>query len=370
MARITNAAADGILSASIPIWVNNNWQSLFLQANPLFAKLKETGQIKFGATNRIPIWVPSSAGAAAAGVADPYAAVTHTAMDGATALDFTSSEYAIPISVTEYDLKGNNSLAQKADWMQGVMKTAFEKVWAKLNADLWSDVYAAASIGSRSQIMSILHFMNGGTSGTITAGATPAEHAEQLGARNFVLISNTASTAQTTIGGINRAATAGGYLCPVIRTTTAAETFNVQVLSSMKTVASVNGKKPNLCILPAALYDKLMSLYTLGGTNGGQFTQDTGIGKYGFEALRWGMMDVVPDDLCPTAMYIGGTTTAVGMQALLLNTEYLQLNMETKNLDVTEVPDLRTIRGWKCAWRGALIGTPGRMHSRHTNLTA
>lgn len=367
MARITNADADGILSASIPIWINNNWQSLFLQANPLFAKLKEMGQVKFGATYRIPIWVPSAAGAAAAGVSDPYAAVTHTAMDGATALDFTASEYAIPISVTEYDLKGNNSLTQKADWMQGVMKTAFEKVWAKLNDDLWSEVSAAASIGSRSQIMSILHFMNGGTAGTVTAGATPAEHAEQLGARNFVKV--TSATAQTLIGGLNRNTTAGGYLCPVIRITS--ETFTVQVLSSMKTVASVNGKKPNLCIVPAALYDKLMSLYTLGGTNGGQFTQDSNIGKYGFEAIRWGLMDVVPDDLCPTGMYIGGATpTAVGNQALLLNTEFLQLNMESKTLDVTEVPDLRTIRGWKCAWRGGLIGTPGRMHSRHANLTA
>lgn len=368
MARITNASADGILSASIPIWMNNNWQSLFLQANPLFAKLKEMGQIKFGATYRIPIWVPSAAGAAVAGVTDPYAAITHTSMDGATALDFTASEYLIPVSITEYDMRGNNTLTQKANWAEGVMKTAFEKVWAKLNADLWADPYAAAAIGSRGQIMSILHFMNGGTSATVTAAATPAEHAEQLGARCYVLISNTASTAQTTIGGINRALTAGGYICPVVRTTS--ETFTVQVLSGVKTAASVNGKKPNFCVVPPALYDKLMSLYTLGGTNGGQFGTDSVLGKYGYEALRWGLMDVVPSDLCPTAAYVSGTTTAVGNQAFLLNTEYIQLNMDQKDLQVTEVPDLRPIKGWKAVWRGGLIGTPGRMHARHANLTA
>lgn len=368
MARITNAAADGILSASIPIWIQNNWTSYFLQANPLFAKLKEQGQIKFGATYRIPIWVPSSAGPQVAGVSDPYAAVTHTAMDGATALDFTASEYLIPISMAEYDLRGNNSLTQKANWAEGVMKTAFEMVWAKLNAHLWSDTYTAASIGSRAQIMSILHFMNGGTAATVTAGATPAEHAEQLGARAYVLISNTASTAQTSIGGINRAATAGGYLCPIVRTTS--DTFTVQVLSSLRTGASVNGKKPNYCVLPASLYDKLMSLFTVGGTSGGQFNTDSVLGKYGFEALRWGTMDIVPDDLCPTAAYASGTTTAVGNNAFMLNTDFLQLNMDKQQLDVTEVPDLRPIKGWKCVWRGGLIGQPGRMHSRHVNLTA
>lgn len=360
MAR--NSAADGVLSASIPLWVQANWASYFLQANPLFAKLKETKRINFASTYRIPIWLPSASGPQVAGVSDPYAAVTHSAPDGATALDFTAAEYLIPVSIAQYDLRGNNSRTQKADWAEGVMKAAFEQTWAKINADMWAAEETAGSAGSRSRIMSIRTFMNGGTSATTTASAVPAEHAEQLGAR--ALAGATSATAVTTIGGIARATAGGGYICPIVRTTS--DTFTVQVLSGIRTVASVNGKKPGLGIMPASLYDKLMSLFTVGGSSGGQFRNDSVLGKYGYDALRFGTTDLVPDDLCPTSCYLGATTSMAN-SVFMLNTDDLELAMDKADLDVEEIPDSRPLRTWKVVWRGQLIGKPGRQHARHAN---
>lgn len=322
----------------------------------------------FGTSMVEPIQFPDASGGGPQpqGVTDPYAAVTQSAMTGQSAANYILSEYLIPVSVPMYDLKQQGSETTKVDLIQGVFENAIARFTSKLAVDLWADPITAASIGSRSSLMSLLALYNAGTAAT-TGGGTPDAVAEQIGNRG---VCNAASeTLQTTIGGIQRAATGAAYWCtPIIN---AADTFTMQVLSSIYSRATRNKDVPDFGVTTSAIYDKIQALATTQGGNGGRFFSSSKLADLGYDAVRWRNMEIVFDDYTPLISYLNGSATAYNDNFLAINTKKLKLRQTASKPTFRRVDDPRPLMVWTGSWYGQITcKNPGRAgNCRHVNLT-
>jgi hypothetical protein len=364
---LSNTNFDGKLSATINMWLSANYENLFIRNNALFVKLREKGNIKVGGLKMVePIMFPVNTGPAATGVVSGYNTVSQTAMTGFTGAEFVPAEYIIPISVEEYDLDQQASESQKIDWAQGVVQNGIERMLVKLETDLWAAEETSGSNGSaRDRVGSIRTYFNGGTAATATQSVEPAELAQQLGNKGVVSVSSAALI--TSVGGIERAATGGGYWCTSILNTSQA--VGVQAFSNLLSLTAAGGKRADLIITHRDIFDKLMNLATIGGSNGGQFMGSSKLGELGFDALRFRSADIITDDRVPTVVYLNGTTTAYGYNAFAINTNYLKLRAKSMKPHLRPVNDPRPLKVWTGRWVGQLTsGHLGRVHARHVNL--
>jgi hypothetical protein len=366
---LSNTNFDGKLSATINMWLSANYENLFIRNNALFVKLREKGNIKVGGLKMVePIMFPVSTGPSATGVVSGYNTVNQTAMTGFTGAEFVPAEYIIPISVEEYDLDQQASEAQKVDWAQGVVQNGIERMLVKLEADLWAAEETVGSNGSaRDRVGSIRTFFNAGTAATGGPTSEPAELAQQL--NNKGVVSTASGTVITSVGGIERAVTGGGYWCtPILNTSQA---VGVQAFSNLLSLTAAGGKRADLIITHRDVFDKLMNLATFGSPsgNGGQFLGNSKLGELGFDALRFRSADIITDDRVPTVVYLNGTTTAYGYNAFAINTNYLKLRAKSMKPQLRPVNDPRPLKVWTGRWVGQLTsGHLGRVHARHVNL--
>ena len=367
MATIGNANFDNRLAATANLWLKNEFENLFIRNNALFVRLRQQNNVKIGGIKMVePIMFPAAGGNTAIGVSSAYTAITQTATAQNTAAEFVPAEYLMPISVEEYDLDMQVAETEKVNWVQGILQINIEKLLVAIEADLWGAEETANNNGSsRTKLASLRQFLNAGTAGTVTAGVEPAELAEQLGNRG--VCSTTSATLITSVGGIDRATTGGGYWCtPILNTSQAMGFLAMQNLLS----ATRNGARhADLIILHKDMFDKLANLAANQGGNGGQYYQGSKLGDLGFEALRFGGADIITDDRCPTKSYLNGTTTAYGYNAFAINTKYLNLRAKTMKPQIRPVDDARAIKVWTARMVLQMTsGHLGRVHGRHVYL--
>jgi hypothetical protein len=351
--------------------LDNNFEDLILANIPVFMMLRMNANMQaggYGTSMVEPIMFPDASGGGPQpqGVTDPYAEITQSAMTGESAANYILSEYLIPVSVPNYQLKQQGSMTTKVDLIEGTFQNAVARFTSKLAVDLWADPITAASIGSRSSLMSLLALYNAGTAAT-TGGGTPDALAEQVGNRGVCNAST--ETLQTTIGGIQRAAAGAAYWCtPIIRT---ADTFTMQILSNIYSRATRNKDTPDYGVTTGPLFDKIQSLATLGGGNGGRFFSESKLADLGYDAVRWRNMEIVFDDYVPTTCYLNGAATQYGQNFLAINTKKMKLRQTASKPTFRRVDDPRPLMVWTGEWYGQITcKNPGRAgNARHVNLT-
>lgn len=365
---LTNANFDGILSAVVGLWIGDKFADAITGHNEFFAFLKEQERVTTeGLGTKIvrAFRFPGTSGPAAAGVSDSYADLTHAAMQGLTGAEYTPAQYAMPVSVEEYDLEKQGSKTKKMNWVQAVIDQGFDIFNETLNADLWGAESGTSSAGARTKLASIRTLLNAGK-GTTSSAGTPAALTEQIGNR---AVSNADTVdAMTLVGGIQRNATNAAYWCtPVILS---ADTLNIQVLSSIYSKGVRGKNKPKLIVVHRNSFDKLMSLASLGGANGGQMFSQSKMADMGFEALRFRNAEIITDDGVPTASYLNNASTAYGYNIFMINTDFLELVTSSMKPKVKEVVDRRALKTWTVTWYGQLAASNlGRVHVRHANIT-
>ena len=369
MATLGNTSFDGKLAATLNMWLSSNFENLFIRNNAFFVKLREKGNMRIGGLKMVePVMFPAAGGPSAVGLTSGYDSVTQSAMTGFSASDWTPAEYIIPVSVEEYDLDQQTSEETKVDWAQAIVQQGVERMLVKLEADLWADSIAGnagAGGNARQALGSIKAYINAGTAATATAGVEPAELATQLG--NLGVCDAASETLLTTIGDLNRAVTGGGYWCSSILNTSIA--VGILAFSKLLSATANGGRRADLIITHNNVFDKLMSLATIQGSNGGQFLQNDRLGALGFDALRFRGADIITDDRCPTISYLNGTTTSYGHNAFAINTDFIKLRSRSMKPSLKPVSDPRPLKVWTGRYLGQMTSSNlGRVHARHVWL--
>jgi hypothetical protein len=350
------------------MWLSNNFENLFIRNNALFVKLREKGNLRIGGLKMVePVRFPNSASPAAVGVTSGYTAVTQSAMGGFTAADYTPAEYIIPVSVEEYDLDQQTTEETKIDWAQAIVEQGVDITLVKLESDLWADSNAAGSGGNtRNSLGSIKNYYNAGTAATVTAGAQPAELAAQLGNRG--VCDAASETLLTVVGDLDRAVTGGGYWCCSLLNTS--QVVGILSFSNLLSATASGGRRADLIFTHSDVFDKLMSLSTIAGSNGGQFLTNDRMGALGFDSLRFRGADIITDDRVPTISYLNGTTTSYGYNAFAINTDFIKLRARSMKPGLKPVSDARPLKVWTGRFLGQLTAKNlGRTGARHVFLT-
>lgn len=372
MALTSNdSAANGFNSAVRDAWLSANHMPLFTQRSPFLKKMQQMGQIKpagYGVMMREPLMVPVPTGPQLEGVSNAYANRSPQPMTGYTTAEYPLSEYIIDVSWQDYDDKRAGGPVEMVRWREAHFKNAELRSFNKILADFWAVAENTLSAGDRTQIASILTFINGGTTAATDGGAQPPAQAEQSVAP---IVSASGATAVTTVGNIQRAAAGAAYWCPSLLGSSGSSTaLTMLVLNDIYEAAFQEGEEPDLILFPPGLFSKLQNLLTVGGGNGGQIYSESPLAKAGFSSIRFRNADIVADRRVPTAGYVSGTSTAVNNQALCLNLKHLTLRMDGKKPKFKEVPTNMPIQEHVGQWFLALTADHlGNVHSRHFNLT-
>lgn len=367
---LSNTAFDGKLSLTISAWLSSNLEDVLLGNNAFFTKLRQMGKVKtggFGIQMVEPLMFPDASGGGPQvnGVTDPYALLTQTAMTGVTSASYTAAEYVIPVSVAQYDMDQQGSDTQKVDLVQSTMENALARFTSKLNADVWAPEENVGSAGTRSQMASIRTFFNAGK-GATTGGGTPQALPGQVGNQAVASVANVNPV--TVVGGIERNATGAAYFCtPLI---TAADTLTMQVLSKIYSLTVRNSDHADLIIVHRDSMDKIQSLLTVGGGNGGQMFTNSKLADAGFEAVRYRGADIIASDEVPTSCFLNNSATAYGYNIFAINSNYLKLRAKSLKPEMLPHDDQRPIKVWTGRFVGQLTSSHlGRVHARHVNVT-
>lgn len=368
---LSNASFDGKLINTISAWLSSNFEDVFLGNNAFFTKLRMMGNVKtngFGTSMVEPIMIPDATGGGpqAQGVTDPYAALVQSQMTGKTGASYIAAEYLIPVSVAQYDLDAQGSDTTKVELVQGEMENALNRLISKLNIDLWAAPELASSVGSRASLCSLLQLYNAGTAAS-TGGGTPDALTEQKGNRG--VCNATTQVLQTIAGGIQRAAAGAAYWCtPIINS---ADTLTVQNLSKIYSLGVRNSDHIDLMVMHRDSFDKLMSLFTVGGGNGGQMFQQSKLAEAGFDAIKFRGCDIIMDDYVPTTCFLNGAGTTYGYNILGINTNKMKLRAKSMKPDMIPHDDVRPLKIWTGRWLGQItsknLGRAGGV--RHVNIT-
>lgn len=366
---LSNTNFDGTLATTAPGWIADTFEDMISSNNPFFAMLLEDGEgqvDELGQKAVHPFMFPSTTGPQTAGVVSGYDAVTKANTGGLTAAEYAWAEYYNVLAIEQLDIDKNSGKAQKVNLVKGVLKKGLLDFHEKLNADLWAYPENTNSAGARSQLCSIQTLINGGTSATTAGSATPLPRTLQTLARAVVVATGT--SAVTTVGGVPRAAAGAAYWCPNVINT--ADSFSVNVLSAGNTAASRRKDKPNLIVVTNAVYDRIATLASVGGSSGGRIYSDSKLANLGFNAFRFGDADIITDDMIPEACFASGTATAKGHNIFWINMKYLSLQYKSLKPEVTPLTDDRPIKSWGVRWVGQVTsGNLGRVHTRHVNVT-
>lgn len=369
---LTNSLfTDERATATINLWLSNNYESLFLRDNAFWMKLRQAGRIitqGFGIQMVEPVMSPAPSGASPSviKVSDPYSSITHTSTTGFTGATYTAAEYLIPVSVPYYDLDQQGSDTRKVNYLQGIIERNLEVMMVTLEADLWANEETTNSAGARNRLASIRTFLNAGSVTTNGASTEPNPLPEQVG--NRAVCGTTSATAVTTVGGINRNATEGAYWCtPIINTSM---NLSVQTLSKIRSSTRRGGRAADLIIMHRDSFDRLQGLASLHGSNGGQFFRESRLARLGFEALGFQDADIITDDRVPTTCYLNGSATTYAYNIFAINTRYIKLCVKTLKPQMEMVPDARPIKAWLGRWLGQLTSSHlGNVHCRAVNIS-
>ena len=370
----SQTTVNGYNAAVRDAWLSKNFMFLFTQRSPIWAQFQAKGRIKpagYGVQMREPLAVPVTTGPMLQGVANPYAYIEAQPMTGFTTATYPLSEYAMNISWDEYDMKRAGNPTEMVDWVQAIMENAWNRAMNKIMDDFWADPSLPASVGTRTQIMSIRTALNAGSTSATDGGASPAAQASQSVAG---IVGTSGATVQYTVGGIPRNVTGGAYWCtPMINGSPyspGSTALTVLVLNDIYEEAFQDGMSPDLITCPTALFSKLQNLLTVGGSNGGTIYGPGDTAKFGFSHLNFRGAKIIPDRRCPTAGYISGTSTATGNQLFCMNTEYLTWRCNGNRPVFKEVVTTQPIHQEVGTWFVALTGRHlGNVHSVAYNLT-
>jgi hypothetical protein len=368
--------ATGFMSAVIDKWLSSKHMSLFTQRSPFFKILSDTGRIQgsgYGTNMREPVRTPTITGPQLQGVTNPYAGIEAQPMTGFTWAQWPLSEYVMDISWEEYDEKRAGGPVEMVNWVQAVLEQGHDKAMNKIMDDLWAAPESANSVGVRNQIMSIRTALNGGGSSATDQGASPRAQASQTATP---IVSASGASAQTTVGGIPRAASGAAYWCtPLVNGTPygspGATALTAGVLSSIYNQAVQDTSHPNLIVTVDELQDKLQLLANFGGTNGGLMQQPGEKLDLGFDYIQWRRAKIIFDRRCPTSGYLSGTSTAIGNHMFVMNTNNFRLRMDGKKPKFKEVVLNRPIKEQFGTWYMALTANHlGNVHAVGFNLTS
>lgn len=344
---------DGRLTFTIQRWLSRNLSDLMLGHNPLFVMMKEKGNVISGGLGHQfvePLMVPAAGGPSVAGISDPYAELSHVEQVGLTSAWFTPAMYGMPISAPDYELKLQGSETKKVDYMEGVMKRSLTQFFQKLDTDFWAAESAAGSNGSqRNALGSIRTYLNRGTGNAVSGDSTLAEQDGTV-----------VNSGLTEVGGIDRQTNGNAFWStPVINT---AETFSIDILNKMISLATRNASVPDLIITSKEIFNILVGdLQGITQTN----IFDVPAVMKKFSAVRYRGCYITFDDRVPAG------TTGGNFQMFVINSEHLKLRCETMEPSVDKRDDpKRFLQVWLADWTGQLTSDHlGRVHSRHADLS-
>jgi hypothetical protein len=358
-----DAASNGFTAAVRDRWLSANFMPLFTTRSPFIKMMMMRGSIKpagYGNQMREPLMVPVLTGPQLTGVSTGYADNPAQPMTGFTSADYVLSEYAINVSVEDYQMAQAGGPEEMVRWHEAIFKNANIRALNKIRKDFWAAPEDANSAGVRVQVASILTFVNGGTTTATDGGADPPAQAEQSATP---YVKTTGSTAVTTVGNIPRAAVGAAYWCPPLLYTSATA-LTVQTLNDLYEAAFQDGEEPDIVIMPPGLFSKIQNLITVGGANGGQVFGESGSAKLGFSHVRFREAVVTVDRFCPTAGFLSGTATATNNNVYVLNLKHMKLRLSGKQPKYKDVPTTQLIEQSVGAWRLALTADHlGNVHS-------
>lgn len=385
----TVAAANGFNAAVRDRWLDREFMSLFTQRSPLFMMLALRGNIQkkgFGIEMREPLRTPVPNGPQLAPISNPYATVNLQPMVGFTSAVYALAGYQIPVSWPNKQMKQAGSPVEMVNWVQAQFEQAIDLSMDRIMYDFWKDPADTNSGGTDAQLASILTYINGGYN---SGGQAPTDGGylyKPLQAQQSMpaVVQSSGGSAQTTVGTIQRSAVGAGYWCPSVRgsgaqsgnpassyyTDPGAQAFTGQVMNSIYEDAFQTGKEPDMAIAPPDIFSKAIYFLTTGGTNGGQIYGESKLAKWGFSSIRYRNAEITVDQRCPISGYLGGTSTAVGLQMLMLNSRYLKIRADGRKPSFRKVEVLEPVQAHVGEWWLQFTSEHlGNVHSRHCNLT-
>jgi hypothetical protein len=362
---------DGIFSALIPRWLEKNYLSLWQKQNPVWQILYEKGKVLdrgWGSVLTEPFRVPSpNAGSGAKRIGSNVTQQMEPVIPaGMTSATFHAPLVAFDYALSIWDLMNLGTETAMADFVQAQLEQNLDSFFADLEQDMWGDPANSLYNGSSdTNLTSLLTMINSGGPNATSAVPYPPFLPEQ---QAVPIVKTSGSTAQTIVGGLNRADTNGvWWSCPVRYPSTPA-TLTVQELDRTYRMAVMNNVEPDLIVVHRDLFSVLQNLSTFGGQNGGMLVNDPERARFGHKRLYYLNAEIVHDDNIPTQMYLSGTSTAVNHQIFVLNTKYIQFYMSGKKPEVRPFPN-KLMKEFIGVQRLALTMTAsGRFHARNCNV--
>jgi hypothetical protein len=340
---------DQKLSTTIIGWIQESMADHVTNNAPLLKWLQERRRIQRGGVGlqlAVPLKYAAAGNPRLKGIADPTVANAPIIPRGVTRLKMDCAEvgqtYSIPVRDTV--VQGDRTTVLKA------AATYVELANDQWVSDLWAALMAAetatGSAGAEDSIASLRTIVNKGNN---TSNANtfygflphPAQSVRDDG-NGFVAATHGAaaaggSSAIVSIGGIDRSATDTGVLfsAPVFGYSSGTA-LSLALINKLITAASRGVDKPDIMFMDRDLFDTLLS-----ALQSQQMLQPSKMASYGFTAIRFRDIEVLPDDNMPAGAYNGSAVSSTG-QIMLLNSQALAFVAATEQPIVKSAPSMNT----------------------------
>lgn len=353
-------------------WLQDTFSDQFNGIHSLFYKLKAKKRVfkgAFGDEIVIPVFHPASGQPQARGVADPLIATTPRQMTGFVRLKYPVAELMINVAIPRRELRADREPAKMVDYMENVLKATRQLYNDKFRSDLWTAEGNASSMGTESQLMSILTLANkGGTTadGPYRPKAKAAQYSannDSIGWANGTHGPAAGTSPVYTVAGLNRNAAGNVYHCVPVLNPASAATFNRTPINQTITLSRVQNEGGDIGFLDQSHYDQLQDLL-----QSQYLLKPSKLQEYGYASLDWNGVDITLDDEMPV-----GTGGGVTGQFIVLNTDEMALYCDGSFEPDVIVDDTNTEAPYKSymllGYYALVAKRLGRgLGSRHANL--